>query len=179
MAAGIALSPKATTSLQAASSIVAPRSLSRELTEAEARGAVLRGNVDLVRAVIEEIAALRSEHVDITEVASAGTGTQITSATAPGIQLTGSQWRPVYMRVHFASSSGTAALAISLDSASGSGYDAELHNEAGLGVGADFFFKIPREDRLAWTFQDGDKLVVDWTNPATVNWGMVWGLVRA
>ncbi|MCC7291929.1 MAG: hypothetical protein IT449_07705 [Phycisphaerales bacterium] len=90
------------------------------------------------------------------------------------------KFRLVYVRCHFSSGLGTAAMKISVSSASGSAYNTLLQTITGVGVGTDV---NQRMDALTepspWTFQQGDSVKVEWTNPGTTSWGLEVGLALA
>jgi hypothetical protein len=91
-------------------------------------------------------------------------------------------FRLVYLRCHFAGGSGTAPLAIALDSGLGSAYDAILFTVSAGGTGSDIHFRVGGSDAQepsAWTFQSDDSLRVQWTNPDSgdMTWGLELGLV--
>ena len=94
------------------------------------------------------------------------------------------KFRLVFARCHFTGAAGTAAFRLSLDSESGSAYDALLFTITLAGVGKDVNLRIAgsdAEDPSPWTFQAADLLRVQWTNPDTGNitWGLEVGLVLA
>ncbi len=94
------------------------------------------------------------------------------------------KFRLVFVRCHFVGTSGAAALAISLDSVTGSAFDAKLFTVSQAGIGADVFLRIGADDTRepsAWTFQSGDRIRIDWTSPdlGNINWGLEVGLVLA
>ncbi len=87
------------------------------------------------------------------------------------------RYRLVFVRCHFAGGTGTAAFTLSVDSARGSAYDAKLFTVTQAGVGRDVNLRMGGEemaDPSAWTFQAGDAVWVQWTNPDSGN--MTWGL---
>lgn len=94
------------------------------------------------------------------------------------------KYRLVFVRCHFAGSSGTAALTISVDSASGSAYDALLFTVTRAGTNKDVHLRIGEGDTgepSAWTFQANDALRIQWTNPdsGNITWGVEVGLALA
>ena len=92
------------------------------------------------------------------------------------------RFRLVFVRCHFTGSAGENALSISLDSITGAAFDAKLYSILRAGVGFDVNFRIPAyesEDPSPWTFQAGDRIRVQWTNPGGVSWGLEVGLVLA
>lgn len=94
-------------------------------------------------------------------------------------------FRLVFVRCHFSGTPGVAAaLAISVDSAGGSAYDARLFTITRAGVGRDVNLRITDEESAEpspWTFQPGDALRVQWTNPddGNITWGLEVGLAVA
>ena len=83
----------------------------------------------------------------------------------------------VFVRCHFAGGTGTAAFTISVDSTRGSAYDAKLFTITQAGVNKDVNLRIGGNDAVdpsAWTFQPGDKVWIQWTDPDSGN--MTWGL---
>ena len=88
-----------------------------------------------------------------------------------------SRFRLVFVRGHFGGGTGTAALNISVDSAGGSVYDTRLFEITQTGTNKDVNLRIGAGDIYEpspWTFQDGDQVRIQWTNPDTGN--MTWGL---
>jgi hypothetical protein len=93
-------------------------------------------------------------------------------------------FRLVYVRSHFAGAAGTNDLAIAIDAAAGSAYDAVLSVVNAVGTGADANFRVPSDELRepsAWTFQPGDAVWIRWTNPAvgSITWGLEVGLALA
>lgn len=87
------------------------------------------------------------------------------------------RFRLTFVRCHFSGGTGSAAMTISVDSTLGSAYDTLLQTIATAGTGNDVHFRIPASEQLEpspWTFQAGDKIKVQWTNPDSGN--MIWGL---
>lgn len=87
------------------------------------------------------------------------------------------RFRLVFVRCHFAGGTGTAAFTISVDSTRGSAYDTKLFTITQAGVNKDVNLRIGGDDAVdpsAWTFQPGDKVWIQWTNPDSGN--MTWGL---
>ena len=87
------------------------------------------------------------------------------------------KYRLVFIRCHFGGGSGTAAFKISVDSAKGSAYDTRLFTITQAGTDKDVHLRITDgepADPSPWTFQDGDKIRIEWTNPDSGN--MTWGL---
>ena len=94
------------------------------------------------------------------------------------------RFRLVFVRCHFAGTSGAAPLVISLDSTNGSAYDTRLFTITRAGIDRDVNLRISAEestDPSPWTFQAGDAVRVEWTNPdsGNITWGLEVGLVIA
>ncbi|UCE60480.1 MAG: hypothetical protein JSU63_01780 [Phycisphaerales bacterium] len=94
------------------------------------------------------------------------------------------RFRLVFVRCHFSGSDGTASLTVSIDSAAGAVYDTRLFTIAKAGTNRDVNLRISREEGAEpspWTFQAGDAVRVQWTNPDTSNitWGLEVGLAIA
>jgi len=94
------------------------------------------------------------------------------------------KYRLVFIRCHFSGSSGTAAFTISVDSASGSAYDACLFTITQAGTNNDVHLRIGQGDTdepSAWTFQSDDGVRIQWTNPdsGNITWGLEVGLALA
>lgn len=84
----------------------------------------------------------------------------------------------LYVRAHFREGSGTADLALSVDSVAGEEWDVKLYVAKSRGLGADLNLVITKEeisDPSPWAFQAGDGLRVQWTNPGGVKWGVEIG----
>lgn len=94
------------------------------------------------------------------------------------------KFRLVFVRCHYAGTLGTADLTLLLDSAGGSAFDVKLFTVTAAGVGKDVHLRIGGDDAgepSAWTFQPGDQLRVQWTNPdpGNITWGLEVGLALA
>ncbi len=94
------------------------------------------------------------------------------------------RFRLVFVRCHFTGATGLMPLALSLDSNRGSAHDAVLFTVTKAGVGRDVNLRIGSEESLdpsSWTFQPGDAVRVQWTNPSvgSVTWGLEVGLAMA
>ena len=82
------------------------------------------------------------------------------------------RYRLVFVRCHFSGTSGTAAMTFALDSALGAAYDVLLFTINRAGINRDVHLRIPAEESLdpsPWTFQAGDTLRIQWTNPDSGN----------
>ncbi len=93
-------------------------------------------------------------------------------------------FRLVFVRCHYTGTSGKAPMTLSLSSASGTAYDSRLYTLVRVGISADVNFRITAEESQPpspWTFQVGDQLRIQWTNPDTGNitWGLEVGLAIA
>lgn len=87
------------------------------------------------------------------------------------------KYRLVFIRCHFVGGTGTAAFTISVDSDSGSAFDTRLFTITQAGTNKDVNLRIAGDDTAdpaPWTFQAGDGIRVQWTNPDSGN--MSWGL---
>ena len=94
------------------------------------------------------------------------------------------KFRLVFLRCHFTGGTGTASLHIAVDSAAGSDYDTRLFTITQAGIGKDAHLRIDSStapDPSPWTFQAGDALRIEWTNPdaGTMGWGLEVGLSLA
>ena len=94
------------------------------------------------------------------------------------------RFRLVFVRCHFAGAPGTGPLAISVDSGRDPVYDARLYTVTRAGTNRDVNFRVPAEesqDPSPWTFQTGDAVRIQWTNPSPGNiaWGLEVGLAMA
>ncbi len=94
------------------------------------------------------------------------------------------RYRLVFVRCHLVGGTGTAAMAISVDSTEGSYYDTRLFTLAQVGTGYDVNFRIGADEVAEpspWSFQAGDELRITWANPDSGNmsWGIDVGLVLA
>ena len=87
------------------------------------------------------------------------------------------RFRLVFIRCHFTGGTGTAAFDTSVDSGAGAAYDTRLFRITRSGTGEDVHLRIGEGDTgepSAWTFQSGDTVRIQWTNPDSGN--MTWGL---
>ncbi len=94
------------------------------------------------------------------------------------------RFRLVFIRCHFTGSAGSNPLAISLDSVQGNLHDTRLFTITRTGVGKDVNFRVSAEESIdpsPWTFQAGDEVRVQWTNPnsGNITWGLEVGLAMA
>ena len=94
------------------------------------------------------------------------------------------RFRLVFIRAHFTGTSGVNALVLSLDAAAGSAFDTTLFTVLQAGVNRDVNLRITGADLAdpsPWTFQAGDRLRLQWTNPdaGNITWGLEVGLSPA
>lgn len=94
------------------------------------------------------------------------------------------RFRLVFVRCHFAGTTGTAPMILSLDSILGVAYDVGLFTLTRAGIYRDVHFRITSQESLdpsPWTFQAGDALRIQWTNPdsGNITWGLEVGLAVA
>lgn len=88
----------------------------------------------------------------------------------------------VFIRAHFqGTGSGTADLAIRVDSRLGAQHDATLITILARGKTADMNYRVERDEYEKWVFQRGDIITPEWTNPDSPNvqWGLEVGLADA
>jgi hypothetical protein len=92
------------------------------------------------------------------------------------------KFRLIFVRCHFSGVPGTATLYLKLDSRLGSRYDLALATLSSAGPGSDVnfplnFYKSPSE-ALLWAFQEGDRILVEWSNPnpGVTQWGLEVGM---
>ncbi len=93
-------------------------------------------------------------------------------------------FRLVFLRCHFAGAAGRNPLTLALDSAAGAAFDVRLFTVTRAGVGADVNLRISAAESAEpspWTFQTGDALRVQWTNPSpgSLTWGLEVGMAVA
>lgn len=126
-----------------------------------------------------ELAEVRSRQlVSVAAKAASGTG-HIDAVFALGVRF-----RLVFVRCHFAGPAGSAPMLLSLDAALGEAYDARLFVVTRAGTNYDVNLRIPAEesqDPSPWTFQVGDQVRIQWTNPdsGNITWGLQVGLAIA
>ena len=94
------------------------------------------------------------------------------------------RYRLVYLRCHYNGTFGSGPMTISLDAAAGADYDARLFVVTRAGTGYDVNLRIPAEesrDPSPWTFEAGDQIRIQWTNPdpANITWGLQVGMAVA
>lgn len=87
---------------------------------------------------------------------------------------------PAFIRLHFAGGSGTADVAVNVDSVNESQFDTLLYTFEERGTGADQNWRVPEDQLMHFIFQAGDHLVLTWTNPDSGNmiWGAEVGLIK-
>ena len=92
----------------------------------------------------------------------------------------GESFAVVYIRLHFASGSNTADVALHVDSHQESQFDTKLWKWQARGTGTDLNFRVPEDQIVHFTFQAGDEMVLTWTNPdsGTMVWGAEVALIR-
>jgi len=93
-------------------------------------------------------------------------------------------FRLVFIRCHYSGTNGTAPFHLNVDSAHGSDFDTRLFTIIQAGTGHDVHLRIGGDDNrepAAWTFQPGDAVRIEWTNPDSGNiaWGLEVGLALA
>lgn len=93
-------------------------------------------------------------------------------------------FRLVFVRCHYTGTDGTGLLHLSVDSAHGPASDARLFTISLAGTGHDVHLRIGGDDNRepsAWTFQPGDAVRIQWTNPdsGNITWGLEVGLALA
>ena len=77
------------------------------------------------------------------------------------------------IRGKFAGGTSYADLTVNLDSRLGPRHDFGLKTLRDVGTDRDqLHFRVPKEEYDHWTFWEGDKLVITWTNPNTIVWGL-------
>lgn len=88
-----------------------------------------------------------------------------------------------YIRCHFRRTAGsgtdTANFTVDLDSDEGTDFDVRLlTSTTAVGVGTDLHVRITDDAVDQWTFEDGDGLTFNWTNPdaGEINWGLIVGV---
>ncbi len=134
-------------------------------------------------------AALAAQETELAEV-RARQMLAVASQTATGsgdIDQTfslGQKFRLTFIRCHFSGSPGTAAFIVSVDSTNGSAYDTRLFTISQAGTNKDAHLRIGEGDTdepSAWTFQPGDAVRIQWTNPdsGNITWGLEVGLALA
>ncbi len=94
------------------------------------------------------------------------------------------KYRLVFIRCHFSGTAGTAGFVLSVDSGSGTAYDARLFTITQAGTNKDVHLRIGEGDTgepSAWTFQASDSVRIQWTNPdsGNITWGLEVGLALA
>jgi hypothetical protein len=127
----------------------------------------------------EEISQIQTrQRTAVTAQSSSGTG-NIDATFKLDVRF-----RLAFVRCHFVGTSGLAPMTISLDAVVGVSYDATLFTVIRAGVSRDVNLRIPAEestDPSPWTFQPGDALRIQWTNPdpGNITWGLQVGLAIA
>lgn len=100
--------------------------------------------------------------------------------------LDGKRFALVFVRAHFGDANGTADLTINVDSGAGQFFDTQLYTFTLVGRtaadgDADGHLRIPMDELMHWTFELGDFIVFERTNPDSGNqhWGLEVGLLDA
>lgn len=79
-----------------------------------------------------------------------------------------------YLRVHFASGSGTAPLTIGIDDERGPDWDVDMFTRAARGNGADLNFVNAHP--MVWRIGERGAYTLTWTDPGTSTWSYVAGM---
>lgn len=100
--------------------------------------------------------------------------------------LPGKRFALAFVRAHFGDANGTADMTLNIDSAAGQFFDTRLDTFAAVGRTAadgdkDGHLRIPQEELIHFTFEVGDFVVFERTNPDSGNqhWGLEVGLIDA
>ena len=92
------------------------------------------------------------------------------------------KFRLIFVRGHFSGVPGTATMYLKLDSRLGSRYDLALASISSVGPGSDVDFSTgyykSSVEPLVWALQEGDKVLVEWSNPnpGVTQWGLEVGM---
>ncbi|MEK6674836.1 MAG: hypothetical protein AABZ47_04180 [Planctomycetota bacterium] len=91
------------------------------------------------------------------------------------------RFRLVFLRAHYSGGTGQSPFVLTLDSGMGSAFDAGLFTVTQAGTLHDVNLRVEGvdlEDPSPWTFQAGDQLRIQWTNPdlTKMTWGVEVGL---
>ena len=94
------------------------------------------------------------------------------------------RFRLVFIRCHFVGTPSSATFTISLNSANGAAYDTRLFTITKAGTNRDVNFRVAATESIEpspWTFQAGDAVRFQWTNPdsGNVTWGLEVGFAIA
>jgi hypothetical protein len=89
----------------------------------------------------------------------------------------------VFVRAHFGDANGTADMTLNIDSGHGQFFDLRQYTFPAVGRtaadgDADGHLRIPEEELIHWTYEAGDAIVFEWTNPdsGNIHWGLEVGL---
>lgn len=91
----------------------------------------------------------------------------------------------VWVRAHFIRESGsgtdTATMYLDLISRNGVNHNTRLLPITGAGVSVDVFARIHPDEYQDWTFEKGDRIQFNWTNPDSdeISWGIEVALAPA
>lgn len=140
---------------------------------------ILQTAQEVIETQNREMELVRSRQL-ITVTSKSITGSADINATF----LLDVRYRLVFVRCHFTGTTGTAPMTISLDSVLGSAYDTLLFTLTRVGFNRDAHFRIPASESIdpsPWTFQAGDVVRIQWTNPdsGNITWGLEVGLAIA
>lgn len=127
----------------------------------------------------EQLETIRARQM-LTVASQSATG----SADINNVFSVDQTFRLVFVRCHFSGTMQTGSLKLSLDSTNGTAYDCDLYTITKAGPGHDVNLRIPAEESVepsAWTFQSGDAIRIQWTNPdsGNITWGVEVGLAIA
>lgn len=123
---------------------------------------------------------------EIVVLSDGGTGNMgdVTDEVSPArFKLDAERFVPCFVRTTFTGGSGSANMAIRIDSRLGDHFDHTLFTLKGLGIDGDQgHYRIPADELYEWILLRGDELVFEWTNPNADNtqaWAVEIGLVNA
>ena len=100
--------------------------------------------------------------------------------------LDGKPFALVFVRAHFGATNGTADMTLNIDSGRGKFFDLRKYTFTAVGRTAadgdkDGHLRITQDELIHWTYEAGDEIVFERTNPDTGNqhWGIEVGLIDA
>ncbi len=140
---------------------------------------ILQAAQDALDRQESELQALRAQQI-LSVVVATATG----SGNMDELIQLDEPFRLIFLRCHYTGTVGTNPLHLSVDSVAGSAYDTRLFTVSQGGVDKDVNLRITVDEMTepsAWTFQAGDKLRAQWSNPdaGNITWGLEVGLALA
>lgn len=124
-----------------------------------------------------------SEIVVLADGGSGNMGDVTDEVSRARFKLDADRFVPAFVRVTFTGGSGSADMAVRIDSRLGDHFDHTLFTFEAVGTdGSQVHYRIPADELYEWLLLRGDELVFEWTNPNGDNtqaWAAEVGMINA